>query len=67
MPQNPHLSATFGQFILFELGAYKAIGGHKAIAANLFDDFELGRLIKRKGLKWMLFDGSNWVQVLAYK
>jgi chlorobactene glucosyltransferase len=64
---NPHLSATFGQFILFERNAYRVIGGHEAIYDNLFDDFELGRLTKTKGLKWMLFDGANWVHVLAYK
>ena len=65
--RNPHLSATFGQFILFERTAYSDIGGHEAIHDNMFDDFELGRLIKRRGLKWMLFDGANWVHVLAYK
>ena len=65
--RNPHLSATFGQFILFDRAAYSDVGGHEAIHDNMFDDFELGRLVKGKGLKWMLFDGANWVHVLAYK
>ena len=65
--QNPHLSATFGQFMLFNRDAYYAIGGHSAIRKTPLDDIELGRGIKKKGLKWILLDGVNSVQVLPYK
>ena len=64
---NPHLSATFGPFMLFKREAYEAIGGYESIRSNSLDDFELGRNIKRRGLKWMLFEGVNSVRVLAYK
>ena len=65
--KSPNLSATFGQFILFTREAYNIIGGHKVIAVNPLDDFELGRMVKRHGLKWMLFGCTNSVKVLSYQ
>ena len=65
--QNPHLSATFGQFMLFKRDAYHAVGGHLAIRENPLDDIELGRGIKKRVLKWILLEGSNSVQVLPYR
>lgn len=62
--QSSHLSATFGQFMLFKREAYQAIGGHSAIRAVPIDDFELGRATKKRGLQWMLLEGVNCVQVL---
>ena len=63
----PHISATFGQFMLFKKESYLSIGGHSAIRDNPLDDFELGRMTKRSGLKWILFTGLNHVQVMPYK
>ena len=65
--KSSNLSATFGQFILFTRESYNIIGGHKAIAVNPLDDFELGRMVKRHGLKWMLFGCTNSVKVLSYQ
>ena len=33
---------------------------------NIIDDFELGRMTKRSGLKWVLLDGSEVVESLPY-
>lgn len=63
----PSFSSTFGQFMLFRREAYFAIGGHARICGNPLDDFNLGRMIKRLGLKWVLFEGINCVEVLAYQ
>ena len=63
---NAYLSATFGQFMLFKRGAYFKTKGHEGIKDNAIDDFELGRMIKRIGLKWVLTDGSNMVKSLSY-
>ena len=62
-----NLSATFGQFVMFTREAYNITGGHKAIAVNPLDDFELGRMVKRHGLRWMLFGCTNSVKVLSYQ
>ena len=63
----PNLSSTFGQFMLFKRESYLSIGGHSRIRGNPLDDFNLGRTIKKIGLKWVLLEGLNCVEVLAYK
>ena len=64
--RNPYLSATFGQFMLFKRSAYESCGGHEGIKDNAIDDLELGRVIKRSGFRWVLLDGSEAVESLAY-
>ncbi len=64
--KNAYLSATFGQFMFFNRRSYRAIGGHEAVRDNIIDDFELGRMTKRSGLRWVLMDGSEVVESLPY-
>lgn len=64
---NPYLSATFGQFMLFKKKSYTHVGGHKKVHDNAIDDFQLGRFVKKAGLKWMLFDGTDKVESMPYK
>ena len=64
--KNPHLSATFVPFMLFKRKSYEVTGGHTVIRDNPFDDFELGRTVKRLGMRWALFEGADWVNVRAY-
>ena len=65
--KNSYLSASFGQFMLFKTESYNKIGGHYSIWNNPLDDFSLGRMVKRSGLKWLLFSGAGSVDVLAGK
>ena len=65
--KNSYLSASFGQFMLFKKESYNKIGGHYSIWNNPLDDFSLGRMVKRSGLKWLLFSGAGSVDVLAGK
>lgn len=62
----PYPSPTFGQFMLFKRKAYELVGRHAMTSSNPLDDFNLGRMAKKHGLKWMLFEGANSVEVLAY-
>jgi len=64
---NQYLSAAFGQFMLFRREAYKRTGGHAEIRSNPLDDFTLGRIIKKLGLTWVLYQGTESVQTLGYK
>ena len=64
--KSAYLSANFGQFMMFRKEAYISIGGHSYLRENLLDDFELGREIKRNGLKWSLYDGSKEVTTRMY-
>lgn len=63
---NMYLCATFGQFMLFRRNAFDQIGGYLEIFDNPLDDFTLGRLIKKMGLKWMLFNGIRSIKVQPY-
>jgi len=64
--KSPYLSVNFGQFMMFRKEAYISIGGHSYLRENLLDDFELGREIKRNGLKWNLYDGSKDITTHMY-
>ncbi len=64
---NPYLSATFGQFMLFKKKSYVYVGGHEKVHDNAIDDFQLGRFVKKAGLKWVLFDGTDKVETMPYK
>ena len=65
--RNQYLSAAFGQFMLFRREAYKLTGGHAEIRNTPLDDFTLGRITKKLGLKWVLYQGTESVQTLGYK
>jgi glycosyltransferase involved in cell wall biosynthesis len=44
------LAAANGQFLLVSREAYRAIGGHGAVAADVLEDVRLAELAKRRGL-----------------
>lgn len=60
------LSATFGQFMLFKKQSFIEIGGFENIKDNPVDDFQLGRNIKKKKLKWNLYDGEKRISTRTY-
>tara|TARA_Y100000588_G_scaffold163404_1_gene177511 strand:- start:697 stop:1857 length:1161 start_codon:yes stop_codon:yes gene_type:complete len=61
------LSTAFGQFMLFKRKSYEEIGGHYSIKDEPLDDFSLGRMAKRMGLRRLIFQASDWVSVLPYQ
>ena len=61
------LSVAFGQFMLFKRKSYEEIGGHYSIKNEPLDDFSLGRMAKRMGLRRLIFQASDWVSVLPYQ
>ena len=64
--RGSYLSASFGQFMLFRREAYSRIGGHASLKNNPLDDFSLGRITKKIGLKWVLYEGTSCVEVMSY-
>ncbi|MQG18365.1 MAG: glycosyltransferase family 2 protein [SAR202 cluster bacterium] len=65
--KTPYISATFGQFMMFQKEKYFEAGGHSSLKGNVLDDIELGRSIKRKGLNWKLLDGKKSVETEMYQ
>lgn len=67
LPGLSRLAVTIGQFMLFRRSAYDAIGGYEAVRAHPLDDVKFGRRIVKRGLKWMLVDGTFHVHCRMYR
>jgi glycosyltransferase involved in cell wall biosynthesis len=66
--RNPRSRAHvgIGAFNLIRSGAYRAIGGHEAIAMRPDDDMKLGKLLKLRGFRQDVVDGRGFVSVEWY-
>jgi len=49
-PRHPDAAAN-GQFLLVLRDAYRAVGGHRAVAGEILEDVALARLFKQQGSK----------------
>lgn len=52
-----------GAFNLVRASVYRGLGGHSAIAMQVLDDMELGRLIKGRGFRQRFVGGGHSVRV----
>ena len=55
-----------GAFNLVRAGAYRAVGGHRAIAMRPDDDMKLGKLIKKHGFRQDIAVGDGLITVEWY-
>ncbi|MGW4845901.1 glycosyltransferase [Nocardia brasiliensis] len=46
---RPSTAVACGQFLVFDTAAYRAIGGHGAVAASATEDLDLARTLRRAG------------------
>jgi glycosyltransferase involved in cell wall biosynthesis len=58
---------AIGPFMLFRLTAYNAIGGHRALAAEIVEDVALARRIKTQGFKLWYGLGHDLASVQMYR
>ena len=63
---RPSLAAANGQFLIVTRDAYRAIGGHAAVADCVLEDIELARAMKRAGRRTALWDGSALASCRMY-
>ncbi len=63
------LSTAFaaGPFMLFSRSAYEHIGGHAAVASEIVEDVELGKLIKNHHLNLRYILGLGLIKVRMYQ
>ena len=55
-----------GQFMLMRREAYEEVGGHAAVCSAICEDVELARLLKRRGRRVLLQDGSAFLSTRMY-
>jgi glycosyltransferase involved in cell wall biosynthesis len=60
-------AAANGQFLLIRRSAYGAIGGHRAVAADVLEDVALARLVKQAHLGLYFASGQGAVRTRMYR
>ncbi|MCP9826357.1 glycosyltransferase family 2 protein [Synechococcus sp. EJ6-Ellesmere] len=64
-PDDPTAFAA-GPFMLFRRSSYEAIGGHRALAAEVVEDLALARAIKQRGLSLRYLLGIDLLELRMY-
>jgi chlorobactene glucosyltransferase len=64
-PGSDQVVAT-GQFMLLRRVAYEAVGGHAPVHDAICEDVELALLMKRRGFRVLLMDGSAVLSTRMY-
>jgi glycosyltransferase involved in cell wall biosynthesis len=64
-PESPH-HVGIGAFNLVRAAAYRAAGGHRAIAMRPDDDLKLGKLLKKNGFRQEFVFGQGALRVEWY-
>ncbi len=59
-------SAAIGQFLVVDAAAYRASGGHEAVADYVVEDVAVLRSMKRNGYRGMPMDGSAIAECRMY-
>jgi len=65
-PADP-LAFAAGPFLLFRTQAYRAVGGHAAVAGEVVEDLALARAIKGQGLRLRYLLGLDWLTLRMYR
>lgn len=65
-PADP-LAFAAGPFLLFRSQAYRAIGGHAAVAGEVVEDLALARAIKGQGFRLHYLLGLDWLTLRMYR
>jgi glycosyltransferase involved in cell wall biosynthesis len=65
-PNSPAAAAN-GQYLLIRRDAYDAIGGHRAIAAEVLEDVEIAKRVKAAGLGIYFAPGKGIARVRMYR
>jgi len=67
--KDPRAKTTYalGPFLLFRADTYQAIGGHRAVAAEVAEDVAFARTVKRNGFRIKQILGENLATLRMYR
>nr|WP_051186512.1 glycosyltransferase [Nocardia tenerifensis] len=63
---RPSTSVACGQFLVFDTAAYRAAGGHAAVAASVTEDLDLARTLRRAGYSTALVAAGRMASTRMY-
>lgn len=61
------LSVACGQFLMFDAGAYREIGGHESVASSFTEDLDIARALRSHGKRTVLVSGAGFVSCRMYR
>ncbi|MTE14020.1 glycosyltransferase [Nocardia aurantiaca] len=64
---RPSMAVACGQFLVFDAAAYRAIGGHTAVATSLTEDLAIARELRRNGHPTMLVAAGPHAETRMYR
>jgi chlorobactene glucosyltransferase len=62
----PWYGGASGAFLFFRRAAYEAVGGHQCVQDRIVEDVEMGRAVKRAGLRLVMTDLTRVVRCRMY-
>lgn len=63
---RPSTAVACGQFLAFDAAAYRAIGGHEAVAASLTEDLDIARALRKAGYHTTLVGSGGLIRCRMY-
>ena len=64
--RRPRWSAAIGQFLVVDAAAYRASGGHEAVAGHVVEDVQVVRALKRQGYRGLPVIGGQVASCRMY-
>ncbi|MFD0362508.1 glycosyltransferase [Nocardia sp. GCM10030253] len=63
---RPSTAVACGQFLVFDTSAYRAVGGHRAVAASPTEDLDIARELRRNGFHTALVAAGHLADTRMY-
>ena len=64
---RPSTAVSCGQFLAFDAAAYRAAGGHAAVATHVTEDLALARAVRRTGRRTVLVSAGRIANTRMYR
>ncbi|TLF81338.1 glycosyltransferase [Nocardia cyriacigeorgica] len=64
---RPSMAVACGQFLVFDAAAYRAIGGHAAVAGSVTEDLDIARVLRRHGSRTAVVAGGSMARTRMYR
>lgn len=65
--RRPSTAVACGQFLVFDAAAYRAVGGHAAVADSVTEDLAIARELRRAGRRTTLVAAGSLAETRMYR